>query len=97
MRGFTAAVVVFWSLLLSSIAWELYRIDQSLTHLSAPMRNLATVSTTNVSAHPGETREQRIERRARDQREAIDEATAVFKRSLELSLEDKAATARPSR
>lgn len=97
MRAALLALAVVWTLLLTGVAIELYRIDQSLSVISAPVRGLAgAASRASVAATP-ETREQRIERKAREINELGDELRDVLTRSLDLQGQDKSATARPSR
>lgn len=93
MRGLLAILAVLWTLLLCAIAVELYRIDKSLAWISAPIQGIAALA--NTSNHPArtETREQRIERKAREQHEATDETVAVLTRAMELDRQGKAATA----
>jgi len=97
MRVLIAGVAVVWTLLLGAIALQLYQVNDSLSWLSAPWRNLATSTTRTASEHKHETREQRIERKVREQREIVDEDAEIIKRLLIRDPPSKAATARPSR
>jgi len=97
MRVLIAGVAVVWTLLLGAIAIQLYHVNDSLSWLSAPWRDLATSATRTAGEHKKETREQRIERKVREQRDIVDEDAEIMKRLLIHDPPGKAATARPSR
>lgn len=97
MRGLVAILAVVWTLLLCAIAVELYRIDKSLAWISAPIQGIAAMAGATNRPAVVETREQRIERKAREQHEATDETVAVLTRAMELDRQGKGATAQRPR
>lgn len=97
MRALVATLAVVWTLLLGAVALELYRIDRSLAWISAPVRGLAVSGSPASPAAASETREQRIDRKAREINATADETRDVLTRSLELQPPAKSAPALPSR
>lgn len=97
MRVALAALAVVWTLLLGLIAFQLQAINTNLEWLSAPNRALAAAKATASAPARVETREQRIERRVHELREASDESAEVMRRVLEANHADKSPTVKPSR
>lgn len=63
MSRLFSVLAIVWTLLLVGIAFELYRIDDSLMWLSAPNRNLArSMAATNAAALTPETEHDRAVR-----------------------------------
>lgn len=93
MRAITAAFAIVLTVLLSVIAIELYRIDQSLAWLSAPVKGIASAVASSSSSATTETRQQRIDRKAREINDVSEETRDVLMRAIEL--QSQGPSARP--
>lgn len=97
MRALIASLALLWTLLLGAIAVQLYQINQSLAWVSAPVRALAAAGAHAGGDATAETRDERIDRKARELHELGDEYAETLRRAFELRASDKSATAPPSR
>lgn len=84
MRAFAVALALVWTVLLGAIALQLHELNTHLAWLGAPVRGLAARVAELTPASAPETREQRVERKAREMNDASDENADVIRRAFEL-------------
>jgi hypothetical protein len=96
MRRLAAVAVVAVALLLAAVAWELHAVNSRLGVIVAILDPAAPAGGRPVAAPAAETREQRIERRARELRETSDETAEVWRRILANDRRASSATIAPS-
>lgn len=97
MRAFMTVLALVWTLLLGAITLQLRTLNQHLSWVSGPIRGLAAIGAQPTKVETPEEREHRIERKAREQIEAVDEQAEIMRRVLNHDPRGKAATGRTSR
>lgn len=97
MPKITSALAVAIAVLLALIVLELHQINRSLAWISAPVRGVAAEVADEATRSATETREERIERKVRENRELAAEQAEIWKRTLTDAPPSKAANSRPSR
>lgn len=96
MRAFTAAVAVVIAVLLGVIAFELHSINTRLEAVAAPFAALRTLARSAGNARPGETRDERIARRARELEGVAEENAEVMRLILASGRSGSSAKSQPS-